>query len=225
MEALVRWRHPERGAIAPASFIPAAEQTGLIRDIGRWVLREACAQARAWHQRFPGLELRLSLNVSAEELRNRRYLDEVQDILVETGLDPRSLQLEVTEGVFLRRPETAGEVLGGLRALGVRIALDDFGTGYSALGYLNRYPVDALKIDRSFVAEMLAQPRTQAIVEAIIRLGQAMNLAVVAEGVEEEAQLRVLHEAGCDLVQGYLLARPLPAEEVEVLLATKCGLS
>ena len=218
VEALVRWRHPERGAIPPTSFIPVAEQTGLIRDIGRWVLREACAQASAWHNRFPDFNLRLSVNVSGEELRHRRYLGEVQEILAETGLDPGQLQLEVTEGVFLRHPETAGEVLVGLRALGVRIALDDFGTGYSSLGYLNRYPVDALKIDRSFVAEMLAQPRTWAVVEAILRLGQAMDLAVVAEGVEEDAQLQALHDAGCDLVQGYLLARPLPVEEIEAML-------
>ncbi|MGI4795760.1 MAG: putative bifunctional diguanylate cyclase/phosphodiesterase, partial [Janthinobacterium lividum] len=221
VEALVRWRHPERGAIPPASFIPAAEQSGLIRDIGRWVLREACAQARAWHERFPGLELRLSVNASGEELRDRRYLGDVQDILAETGLDPRRLQLEVTEGVFLRHPEMAGEVLGGLRALGVRIALDDFGTGYSSLGYLNRYPVDALKIDRSFVAEMLEQPRTWAVVEAIVKLGQAMDLAVVAEGVEEEAQLQALCDAGCSLAQGYLLAQPLPAEQIEAVLVQK----
>ena len=158
------------------------------------------------------------MNASGEELRDRRYLGEVQDILAETGLKPGQLQLEVTEGVFLRQPEIAGEVLGGLRALGVRIALDDFGTGYSSLGYLNRYPVDALKIDRSFVAEMLVQPRTWAVVETIVRLGQAMDLAVVAEGVEEDAQLQALHDAGCSLVQGYLLAPPLPAEQIEAML-------
>ncbi len=218
VEALVRWRHPERGEIGPASFIPAAERTGLIRDIGRWVLREACLQASAWHGRFPGLSLRLSVNASGEELRDRRYLGEVREILAETGLDPRRLQLEVTEGVFLRQPEIAGEVLGGLRNLGVWIALDDFGTGYSSLGYLNRYPVDALKIDRSFVADMLAQPRTWAVVETIVKLGQAMELAVVAEGVEDDAQLQALHNAGCSLVQGYLLAPPLPAELIEAML-------
>ena len=219
VEALIRWQHPERGIVSPASFIPAAEQTGLIRDIGRWVLREACAQASSWHERFPDLELRLSVNVSGEELRDRGYLAGVQDTLAETGLDPRRLQLEVTEGVFLRHPEMAGAALSGLRRLGVRIALDDFGTGYSSLGYLNRYPVDVLKIDRSFVAEMLVQPRTWSVVETIVKLGQAMNLSVVAEGVEEDAQLRALHDAGCDLVQGFLLAPPLPAEQIEAMLA------
>ncbi|MGI4792988.1 MAG: sensor domain-containing protein [Janthinobacterium lividum] len=218
LEALVRWQHPERGLVPPALFIPASERTGLIRDIGRWVLREACAQASAWHARFPGLELWLSVNASGEELRDRRYLSEVQHVLAETGLAPRLLQIEVTEGVFLRHPEVAGEVLGALRGLGIRIALDDFGTGYSSLGYLNRYPVDALKIDRSFVAEMLAQPRTWAVVEAIVKLGQAMDLSVVAEGVEENAQLQALHAAGCDLMQGYLFAVPLPAKQIEELL-------
>ena len=224
VEALIRWQHPELGVVPPASFIPAAEQTGLIRDIGRWVLREACAQASAWHERFPQLRLRLSVNASGEELRDRRYLGEVQDILAETGLDPRWLQLEVTEGVFLRHPEMAGEVLGGLRALGVQIALDDFGTGYSSLGYLNRYPVDALKIDRSFVAEMLVQPRTRAVVEAVVRLAQAMELTVVAEGVEQDAQVQALLDAGCDLVQGYLLARPLSSEEIEEVLVRNVAL-
>ena len=223
VEALVRWRHPERGLVPPASFIPAAERTGLIREIGRWVLREACTQASAWNKRFAGLELRLSVNASGEELRDRRYLGEVQHILGETGLAPWLLQLEVTEGVFLRHPEVAGEVLGALRTMGVRIALDDFGTGYSSLGYLNRYPVDALKIDRSFVTEMLAQPRTWAVVEAIVKLGQAMGLSVVGEGVEEDAQLQALHAVGCDLVQGYLLGKPLPAENTQALLAQRAA--
>ncbi|MGI4800521.1 MAG: putative bifunctional diguanylate cyclase/phosphodiesterase, partial [Janthinobacterium lividum] len=224
VEALVRWRHPERGEIGPALFIPAAERAGLIRDIGRWVLREACRQASVWHARFAGLAPRVSVNASGAELRDRRYLDEVQHILAETGLEPARLQLEVTEGVFLHQPEVAGEVLSGLRALGVRIALDDFGTGYSSLGYLSRYPVDVLKIDCSFVAEMLARPRTWAVVQTIIRLGQAMDLSLVAEGVEEEAQLQALRDAGCSLVQGFLFAPPLPAERIEALLARGSGL-
>ena len=223
VEALVRWRHPERGEIGPASFIPAAERAGLIRDIGRWVLREACRQAGAWHVRFAGLAPRVSVNASGAELRDRRYLGEVQDILAETGLEPARLQLEVTEGVFLHQTEVAGEVMGGLRAMGVRIALDDFGTGYSSLGYLSRYPVDVLKIYRSFVTEMLARPRTWAVVETIIRLGQAMDLLLVAEGVEEEAQLQALRDAGCSLMQGFLLAPPLPAERIDAMLARASG--
>ena len=224
VEALVRWRHPERGVVLPASFIPAAERTGLIRDLGRWVLREACAQVMAWHDRFPGLELQLNVNTSGRELRDRRFMVEVQEALAETGFEPRLLQLEVTEGVFLEQSEASGEMLNGLRALGLRIALDDFGTGYSSLGYLSRYPVDTLKIDRSFVAEMLHEPRAWTTVETIVTLGRTMNLAVVAEGVEEDAQLQALRAVGCGLVQGYLLGRPLPVEEIETALAGSGGL-
>ena len=175
-------------------------------------------QVRAWHDRYPSVDLHLSVNASGEELRDTRYLLDVRQILVETRLDPRRLQVELTEGVFLRQPETTGEILDGLRALGVRVALDDFGTGYSSLGYLSRYPVDTLKIDRSFVSKMLTHRSTRAVVEAAIWLGHAMELSVVAEGVEANAQLEMLRAAGCDLVQGYLLGPPLSSAELEAAL-------
>lgn len=219
IEALVRWDHPTRGPVPPDSLIPAAERTGLIRDLGRWVLRTACMQAQVWRQRIPGLDVRLSVNISATELQDRRFLDGVRQVLAESGLNPGSLQLEITEQVFVREPAAVGEMLRGLRGLGVLVALDDFGKGYSSLGYLAQYPVDTVKVDGSFVAGMLAQPRQRAVVEAAIRLGHAMDLAVVAEGVEEDAQLEALREMGCDMVQGYLPGRPVPAQKMEALLA------
>ncbi len=219
VEALIRWRHAERGDVPPSQLIPAAEKAGLIRNLGQWVFRKACAQMLIWHERYPSLGLYLSVNASGDELRDGQYLADVQDILSTTRLDPRRLQVEVTEGVFLRQPETTGEILEGLRALGVRVALDDFGTGYSSLAYLSRYPVDTLKIDRTFVSEMLSQRRTREVVEAVIRLGHAMELSVVAEGVEDDAQLQALRASGCDLVQGFLLGRPLSADDLEAALA------
>ena len=158
------------------------------------------------------------MNASGEELRDIEYLSDVREALRATRLDPACLQVEMTESVFLRQPETTGQILDGLRELGVGVALDDFGTGYSSLGYLSRYKVDALKIDRSFVAGMLHQRSTKAVVEAIIGLGRAMDLSVVAEGVEEVEQLQALRSYGCDLVQGYLLGRPLTAAELEARL-------
>ncbi len=218
VEALIRWRHAERGDVPPSQLIPAAEKAGLIRNLGQWVFRKACAQMLVWHERYPTLDLQLNVNASADELRDGQYLADIQEILATTRFDPRRLQVEVTEGVFLRQPETTGEILDGLRALGVRIALDDFGTGYSSLAYLSRYPVDTLKIDRTFVSDMLTQRRTREVVEAIIRLGHAMDLLVVAEGVEEDAQLQALRASGCDLVQGFLLGRPLNAADLEAVL-------
>ena len=218
VEALIRWRHAERGHVPPSQLIPAAEKAGLIRNLGQWVFRNACTQMLAWHERYPSLNLQLSVNASGDELRDDQYLSDVQDILAATRLDPRRLQVEVTEGVFLRQPETTGEILDGLRALGVRVALDDFGTGYSSLAYLSRYPVDTLKIDRTFVSGMLRQRRTREVVEAVIRLGHAMELSVVAEGVEEDAQLQALRASGCDLVQGFLLGKPLNSADLEAAL-------
>ena len=218
VEALIRWRHTERGEVPPSQLIPAAEKAGLIRNLGKWVFRNACTQMLVWHERYPSLNLQLSVNASGDELRDGQYLSDVRDILATTRLDPRRLQVEVTEGVFLRQPETTGEILDGLRALGVRVALDDFGTGYSSLAYLSRYPVDTLKIDRTFVSGMLQQRRTREVVEAVIRLGHAMELSVVAEGVEEDAQLQALRASGCDLVQGFLLGRPLSSADLEAAL-------
>lgn len=218
LEALIRWAHPTRGTVPPAAFIPMAEEIGMIREIDRWVMHQACKQMRGWQRRYPGCTARISVNVSGDELRDPGFIDEVAGVLSATGLDGASLQLEITEGVFLHQPELIGRVLAGIRALGIGIALDDFGTGYSSLGYLDRFQIDTLKIDRSFVARMLRQDRTMAIMEGIVRLGTALKLEIVAEGVETEAQLATLRSMGCANVQGYLLGRPLPVEATTALL-------
>jgi diguanylate cyclase (GGDEF)-like protein/PAS domain S-box-containing protein len=219
IEALIRWQHPTRGLVLPSSFIPILEDMGSIRSIGRWVLREACNQMCIWEERFPGMQLRLSVNTSSEELKDRRFVSNVRDTLGATGFDPKLLQLEITESVFIQHPEAISEILKSIRALGVRIALDDFGTGYSSLSYLDRYQMDTIKIDRSFVTRMLDEPRTKAIIGTIVALGRVLDLDIVAEGVEEATQWQELQNVGCASVQGYLLSRPLPAEALEGLLA------
>jgi len=211
LEALLRWYHPQRGLVSPDAFIPRAEEIGLIRDIGRWVLQEACSQMRAWKDQYPRLDAWLSVNVSGDELRDPGFILEMETVLRSTGFDAGRLQLEITEGVFLHQPEAIGRVLNEIRALGVRIALDDFGTGYSSLGYLDRYQIDTLKIARSFVARMLRHPRTMAILECIVQLGTALHLNVVAEGVESDVQLQKLRAMSCGHIQGYLLGRPISA--------------
>ncbi len=215
VEALLRWRHPTRGPVPPATFIPLAEEIGLIRDIGRWALHAACAQAAAWSRTHPGLDLHVSVNVSGVELRDPDFFAGLCAVLDATGLPARRLQLDITEGVFLQRPDLAGAVLRAVRAAGVQVALDDFGTGYSSLGHLDRFDVDAIKVDRSIVARMGEERRAMAILDGIVRLGLALNVDVVAEGVETEDQLRTLRVLGCTAVQGYLLARPMPAAELE----------
>jgi diguanylate cyclase (GGDEF)-like protein/PAS domain S-box-containing protein len=219
MEALVRWQHPQRGPVPPSAFIEAAETSGLIRDIGRWVLSEACTRARDWQARFPHLLLRLSVNASAPELRDVNFLMGLGETLRSTGFPSGNLQIEITEGVFIEDADFVDGILTGIRSMGVRVALDDFGTGFSSLSYLDRFPLDAIKIDQTFVAKMLTRPRTMAIVETIVRLGQILDLDIIAEGVEEAAQLSQLAKIGCNSVQGYLLGKPMSATDFEVLLA------
>ncbi len=223
LEALLRWRHPRRGLVPPSIFIRIAEETGLIREIGRWVMREACTRMRAWRDRHPGMDLYLNVNTSGQELKASGFVHAVQDILSDTGLDPGCLQLEVTESIFLQQPDLIGAILDEVRALGVRIALDDFGTGYSSLSYLDRYRVDTIKIDRSFVSGMSSRQAAVTIVETIVRLGHAMGLGVVAEGVEDEAQLAALRGVGCATVQGYFLGWPRSAEDIAVSLSDGAG--
>ena len=210
-EALLRWTHPTRGPISPAEFIPVAEDCGLILPIGQWVLRQACMQARAWLH--AGLPLgTIAVNISSLEFRDANFLESVFATLRDTRLDANSLELEITETVLMKRAETAAAILKSLRAKGVRIAVDDFGTGYSSLSYLRKFPIDAVKIDQSFVRQLTTVPDETAIVSAVISLGRNLKLRVVAEGVETQSQLDFLQAQLCDEAQGYYFSRPvLPA--------------
>ena len=218
-EALIRWTHPTRGPVSPAHFIPVAEDCGLIVPIGNWVLREACRQARAWLD--AGLFLRtMAVNISSMEFREDNFLDGVFTILRETRLDPGALELELTESVLMKRAESAAKVLQTLRASGVQLAIDDFGTGYSSLSYLRRFPIDALKIDQSFVRQIDSAADETTIVTAIISMGRSLKLRVVAEGVETSRELAFLQAQQCDEAQGYYFSRPVPAPAFAALLKT-----
>ncbi len=216
-EALIRWRHPQRGLIPPGQFISIAEECGLIVPIGRWVLREACRQARAWQT--AGLPpLCVAINVSAVELRAPGFVAGVRATLKETGLEPRYLELELTETLLIEDSRSVAEVLKELKDIGVLLALDDFGTGYSSLSQLKRFPIDALKIDQSFVRDLTTDEDDAGIVTAVIGMGKSLHMRVVAEGVETREQLQILQEHGCPQGQGYYFCRPLPAEEFRRLL-------
>jgi len=218
-EALLRWTHPVRGSVSPAQFIPVAEDCGLILPIGQWVLREACKQARSWLD--AGLSLgTIAVNISSMEFRDDNFLESVFAILSETGLDPRSLELELTESVLMKRAESAASVLKTLRARGVQIAVDDFGTGYSSLSYLRKFPIDALKIDQSFVRQITSAPDDSTIVTAVISMGRSMKLRVVAEGVETREELAFLQTHQCDEAQGFYFSRPVLPHQFAMLLKT-----
>jgi diguanylate cyclase (GGDEF)-like protein len=221
VEALVRWRHPTRGLLPPGAFIEAAEETGAVVPIGAWVLREACRQVASWRQDIPGSEdLRLSVNLSPNQVMQADLVDVLRNILTETGFPARRLVLELTEGVILQPEPQVVHRLEQIRGLGVRIAVDDFGTGYSALSYLRLLPVDILKIDRSFVTGIADDPDACTVAEAIIRLGMAFRMQVVAEGIETAEQAHVLLDLGCDFGQGYHFHRPLEAAGAEAALRT-----
>jgi len=216
-EALVRWRHPQRGLVAPAHFIPLAEETGLIIPLGEFVLREACRQARQWQQ--DGLaEIRVSVNLSVKQLRQGNFVSLVRQVLEETGLPATMLELELTESQLLDDIDNAISISEQLRALGVRLAIDDFGTGFSSLSYLKRFPVDYVKIDRSFISELEHSSQDAAITRAIIAMVHSLERKVVAEGVETQAQMDFLKANQCDEIQGYLLSPPVPAEQFAELL-------
>jgi diguanylate cyclase (GGDEF)-like protein/PAS domain S-box-containing protein len=218
-EALIRWQHPERGLVSPAQFIPAAEEIGLIRQIDRWVLREACAQLRVWKDRFSGHSLHMSVNTSATELNDPSFVDKLKAVLAEFDLDPRSLQIEITEGIFLLPSSGVTSALKNIRGLGVRIALDDFGTGYSSLSYINRFPVDTIKIDRSFISGLDRDKRTLAIVDLLVKLGAALDVSIVAEGIERAEEAKILSDMGCSHVQGYYFARPMTKDSATAMLS------
>jgi len=216
-EALLRWTHPQRGSVSPAQFIPVAEDCGLILPIGNWVLREACRQAQVWVN--AGLPLgTIAVNISAIQLRNKDFLDGVFEILNDTGLDPRFLELELTETVLMRHAESTVSILEALRARGVQIAIDDFGTGYSSLSYLSKFPIDALKIDQSFIRQITTVPDETIIVKAVIGMSRSLKLRVVAEGVETQEQLAFLQAHECDEAQGYYFSRPVPSNQFANML-------
>jgi EAL domain-containing protein (putative c-di-GMP-specific phosphodiesterase class I) len=212
-EALLRWEHPKRGLLAPGEFIELAEESGLIVSIGSWVLRRACAQAEVW-RRAAGRGLTMAVNVSARQLQDPGLVGEIATALQESALDPGALVLEITESATVEDTEGVITRLGELKALGVGLAIDDFGTGYSSLSYLRRFPVDQLKIDRSFVAGVATNAEDRAITASVINLGHALGIQVVAEGVETKEQLENLSAMGCDLAQGYNWLRPADTHHV-----------
>lgn len=220
VEALIRWEHPDMGMVSPGFFIPLAEETGLIVPIGRWVLYEACRQARAWQQRF-GLPLRVAVNLSAVQLGRREIVGDVAAALAETGLPPETLELEVTESVSVKRIPHLIASLEALRSLGCQIAIDDFGTGQASLDYIRRFPADRIKIDQVFVRNIGIDPDDEAIVRATIGMAHSLGRHVVAEGVEYEQHASFLREQGCDELQGFLFCRPLPVVALEELLAER----
>jgi len=220
LESLIRWMHPTRGMVWPGEFIPVAEASDLILDIGRWVLEQSCRQAKAWHDRWPELrELQISVNVAGRQLEQPDFVDQVAEVIRSSGVDPATVVLEVTETTLLQNTEDAIAKLEALRALGVGVAIDDFGTGYSSLSYLQRFPATAIKIARDFVAVDEADADSWELASAIVSMGRALRLTVIAEGVEEPFQLGRLRKLRCNRAQGYYLARPLPAEELDRLFA------
>ena len=213
MEALVRWRHPERGLVSPAVFIPLAEETGLIVSIGEWVLGQACRDAAAWPD-----GISVAVNVSPLQLRHRSFVQSVLGALASSGVKASRLELEITESVLLDDTEMNLETLHTLRKLGVRISMDDFGTGYSSISYLRRFPFDKIKIDRSFVRDCAAQSEAGAIIRAIVSLGASLGITTLVEGVETEPQLATIRAEGAQEVQGYLFSPPRPVHEIAALL-------
>ena len=219
MEALVRWHHPTRGLVQPGQFIPLAEEMGVIVELGRWVTAEACQQAAQLHASGEaGPDFTISVNLSVRQLQHPDVVADVRAALESSGIDPRMLVLEITESVMMADCQLASRRLRQLKDLGVRIAMDDFGTGYSSLSYLSRFPVDILKMDRSFLASD-ASPQAADLAAAIISLGESLKLEVVAEGIELPGQYDSLRALGCDLGQGFLIARPMDADATRAWLA------
>jgi EAL domain-containing protein (putative c-di-GMP-specific phosphodiesterase class I) len=217
MEALVRWEHPILGIISPVEFIPVAEDTGLILPIGEWVLRTACKQNRIWQKGgYP--HLRVAVNLSSIQFQDEQLVEKIRHILAETTLDSADLELEITESIAIKNAEQVVHKLHELKQIGIKISIDDFGTGYSSLSYLKKFPIDTLKIDKAFIDDITVNV---SIPRAIIAMAQSLHLHVTAEGVETSEQMSILHELGCDDMQGYFYSKPLPAEAFEQLLKRK----
>ncbi len=221
LEALIRWQDPQKGMISPGLFIPVAEESSLIEQIGQWVLEETCRQNRRWQEE--GLSpLKASVNVSARQFRNRDFVAAVAEVLRQSGLDPRWLELEITESMLMGDMDAVVKRMEDLRSLGVSLSIDDFGTGYSSLSYLGRFPITTLKIDRAFIVDVQSNPHTAEIARAIIGLSRGLNLEVVAEGAEVKEQIEFLQTNGCSLVQGFFYSKPLAAADFTALLRTSC---
>jgi len=216
VEALIRWKHPTRGVVAPNDFIPLLEETGLICQIGKWVLEEACRQGAAWRE--AGHSIGMAVNVSGRQLDTDELLTDIEDALSESGLAPSALTLEITETTLMRNAEETAHRLTAIKTLGVRIAIDDFGTGYSSLAHLQRFPVDALKIDRSFIARLTDNPEGETLIHTLVQLGKALSIETLAEGIEHQRELSFLQDEQCDLGQGFLYARPLHVADTEAFL-------
>jgi EAL domain-containing protein (putative c-di-GMP-specific phosphodiesterase class I) len=215
VEALLRWNHPDRGLLLPDAFIPLAEDLGLIRELGRWVLRAACQQAQRWRVEAP-TPIRVAVNLSARQFDDERLVAEIGRALAESGLPAGLLELEITESMMMEHPERAAETLRAIKAMGVHFSIDDFGTGYSSLARLKKFPIDSVKIDRSFIRDIAVDPDDAAITAAVIAMAHSLRLRVVAEGVETPAQVRFLRERGCDEIQGFYFSRPAPAAAIAV---------
>jgi EAL domain-containing protein (putative c-di-GMP-specific phosphodiesterase class I) len=223
IEALIRWHHPKRGSISPTEFITLAEETGLILPIGEWVIRHACKENMLVQQRS-GRKLMLAVNVSPRQFQQKNWIDVVRGALDESGMDPAQLELEITEGMLMQNPEESVEMLRVIRKLGVGVVIDDFGTGYSSLSYLTRFPIDKIKIDRSFVRDLTLDVTDAAVIDAIIAMAHSLKIRVIAEGVETPEQLRYLRERGCDEVQGFYFSKAVPVEQIPALLGNLPGL-
>jgi len=219
VEALVRWEHPTRGLLYPDAFIPLAEDTGLIVPLGRWVMREACQQLRAWQLRLPSRStLSMSINLSVRQLMHEQIIRDVREAVDDAGLDPSTVTMEITETTLMHDTEMTRERLAELRKIGVSLAVDDFGTGYSSLQYVQRFPIDIIKIDRSFVTGLGTNPGDGAVVQSMIELSQRLGVHTVAEGIDRPEQITLLQSLGADLGQGYLFSKPVVASEISALL-------
>jgi diguanylate cyclase (GGDEF)-like protein len=221
MEALLRWRHPRRGVVQPDDFVPLLEETGLIVDVGRWVLGEACRQGAEW--RAAGRTIGIAVNVSARQLDRDELVTEISEVLNDTGLEPEALTIEITETTIMANAEETAGRLACIKELGVRVAIDDFGTGYSSLAYLQRFPVDALKIDRSFISKMRDDLEGETLIKTLVQLGKSLSIETLAEGIEQANELSLLRAESCDTGQGFLFARPLDTAECESFLENWAG--
>nr|WP_320048993.1 GGDEF domain-containing phosphodiesterase [uncultured Desulfuromonas sp.] len=217
-EALVRWSHPHKGIIPPSDFIPLAEETGLIIDLGSWVLREACRQFKAW-QSAGVPPIKIAVNLSARQFLESDFVESIQGILKEFDMDPRWLELELTESMVMQDPDGAVQTLARLKEIGFALSLDDFGTGYSSLNYLRRFPIDCLKIDRSFILDVATDTTAASVAHSVIGIAHSLGIQAIAEGVETRKQYEFLVMCECDTMQGYLFSRPLPASELAIRLS------